>query len=161
MEIKWYQLLFQIINFGILMWLLNRFLYRPIMKIIDARNKKIEDSIKAAEETLKEKEKIAMLKKQAVAEAEKEAVAIIEQARKNGDKTGKQLIAQAQAEAEAAVDKKMQLINESINQQEKELTKKISDLVITTTRQVLKSSLNDQEQRKIIDRQIKELGKVK
>jgi F-type H+-transporting ATPase subunit b len=161
MEIKWYQLLFQIINFGILMWLLNRFLYRPIMRIIDQRNKKIEDSIKAAEETLKEKEKIAMLKKQAVDEAEKEAVAIIEQARKLGDKTGKQLIVQAQQEAEAAVDKKMQLVNEAMNQQEKELTKKISDLVITTTRQVLKSSLNDQEQRKIIDRQIKELGKVK
>ncbi len=160
MEIKWYQLLFQVINFGILMWLLNRFLYRPIMKIIDQRNKKIEDSIKAAEETLKEKEKIAMLKQQAVAEAEKEAVQIIEQARKNGDKAGKQVLAQAQAEAEAAVEKKMKLVDESINTQEKELMKKVSGMVIASAEQLLKG-LSEQDQHRIIDRQIKELGKVK
>jgi len=69
MEIRWYQLLFQIVNFGILIFLLNRFLYRPILKIVEDRNKKIEDSLKAAEATLKEKEKINELKKLAAAEA--------------------------------------------------------------------------------------------
>ena len=72
MEIRWYQLLFQVINFGLLIFVLNRFLYRPILKIVEQRNKKIEDSIRAAEATLKEKEKIAEIKKQVVAEAEKE-----------------------------------------------------------------------------------------
>ena len=47
--------MFQLINFGVLVFVLNRFLYQPILKIIELRNKKIEDSIKAAEETLKEK----------------------------------------------------------------------------------------------------------
>ena len=157
MEIRWYQLLFQIVNFGILIFLLNRFLYRPILKIIEARNKKIEDSLKAAEETLKEKEKINELKKLAVAEAEKEAVKIVETAKHQADLSGKQILSQAQEEAEAAVTKKMELLNDKLAQEEKRLQGRVADLVIITTRQVLKSSLGKEEQKRIVDRQIKEL----
>ena len=157
MEIRWYQLLFQIVNFGILIFLLNRFLYRPILKIVEDRNKKIEDSLKAAEATLKEKEKINELKKLAVVEAEKEAVKIVEAAKHQADLSGKQILSEAQAEAEAAVAKKMELLSDKLEQEEKRLQSRVADLVITTTRQVLKSSLGKEEQKRIVDRQIKEL----
>jgi len=159
MEIRWYQLLFQIVNFGILIFLLNRFLYRPILKVIEARNKKIEDSLKAAEATLKEKEKISELKKLAIAEAEKEAVKIVEAAKSQADHSGKQIIATAQSEAEAAVTKKMALLQDALDQEEKRLRLRLADLVVATTQQVLKSSLGRDDQKKIIDRQIKELGR--
>src|SRR3990167_153398 len=126
MEIRWYQLLFQIVNFGILIFLLNRFLYRPILKIIEDRNKKIEDSLKAAEATLKEKEKINELKKLAVAEAEKEAVKIVETAKHQADLSGKRIINEAQAEAETAVVKKMELLNDKLAQEEKRLQGRIA-----------------------------------
>src|SRR3972149_3295968 len=121
MEIRWYQLLFQIVNFGILIFLLNRFLYRPILKIVEDRNKKIEDSLKAAEATLKEKEKINELKKLAVVEAEKEAVKIVEAAKHQADLSGKQILSEAQAEAEAAGAKKMELLSDKLEQEEKRL----------------------------------------
>ena len=160
MEIRWYQLLFQIVNFGILIFLLNPFLYRPILKIVEDRNKKIEDSLKAAEATLKEKEKINELKKLAVAEAEKEAVKIVEAAKHQADLSGKQILSQAQAEAEAAVSKKMELLSDKLAQEETRLQGRVADLVITTTRRVLKSSLGKEEQRRIVDRQIKELKQL-
>lgn len=157
MEIRWYQLLFQIVNFGILIFLLNRFLYRPILKIVEQRNKKIEDSLKAAEATFKEKEKINELKKLAVLEAEKEAVKIVEAAKHQADLSGKQILSEAQIEAEAAVTKKMELLADKLSQEEIRLQGRVADLVIKTTRQVLKSSLGKEEQKRIVDRQIKEL----
>ena len=160
MEIRWYQLLFQIVNFGILIFVLNRFLYRPILKIVEMRNKKIEDSLKAAEESLKEKAKLSELKKQAAAEARIEAVKIVEAAKQEAELAGKQLLTEAQTEAEAAVSKKMELLNDRLEQEEKRLQDRISELVITTTRQVLKSSLGKDEQKRIIDRQIKELKHI-
>ena len=160
MEIRWYQLLFQVVNFGLLIFLLNRFLYRPILKIIELRNKKIEDSIKAAEESLKEKEKIANLKKQAMSEAEKEAVKIVDAAKTQADKAGKQIIAAAQSEAEAAIGKKLVLLNETLAQEETKLRQRIGELVVTTTRQVLKGSLTRDEQKRIVDKQINELRKM-
>ncbi len=161
MSIQWYQLLFQIINFGILVFVLNRFLYRPIIKIISQRNKKIEDSIKAAEKTLKEKAKLEEIKKKAIEEAEKEAVKIIDAAKKDANKTGKQLIDQARQQAETEVDKKIATMTEKLASQEKAITSRITDLVVKTTSKVLKGSLTDKEQKLIIDQEIKKLKHIK
>ena len=160
MEIRWYQLLFQVVNFGVLIFVLNRFLYRPILKIVESRNRKIEDSIKAAEESFKEKAKLSELKKLAVAEAQIEAVKIVEAAKHQADSAGKQIVAEAQIEAETAVAKKMTLLSDKLEQEEKRLQDRISSLVITTTRQVLKTSLGKEEQQRIVDRQIKELKNI-
>jgi len=161
MSIKWYQLLFQIINFGILVFVLNRFLYKPIVNIIKQRNKKIEDSIKAAEATLKEKAKIEAIKKIAIEEAEKETVRIIDKAKLNAGKSGKTIIDKAKQEAGKEVDKKFQLMSEKLADQEAKITQKITDLVIKTTSRVLKGSLTNKEQKQIIDKEIAKLKKLK
>ena len=56
MLIDWYTVAAQVINFAILVWLLKRFLYRPILRAIDAREKRIADSLAEAEETREEAE---------------------------------------------------------------------------------------------------------
>lgn len=160
MSIQWYQLLFQIINFGILILVLKKFLYQPIITIINQRNKKIEDSIKAAEANLKEKAKIEAIKKQAVIEAEKEAVLIVEAARKESDKTSKQILLAARVEAEAEVDKKLKLLTEKLAEQENQITGRITDLVIKATQSVLSNSLSANQQKAIIDSEIKKLAKL-
>ncbi|MBU1499660.1 F0F1 ATP synthase subunit B [Patescibacteria group bacterium] len=160
MSIQWYQLLFQIINFGILILVLKKFLYQPIITIINQRNKKIEDSIKAAEANLKEKAKIEAIKKQAVIEAEKEAVLIVETARKESDKTGKQILLAARVEAEAEVNKKLKLLTEKLAEQESQITGRITDLVIKATQSVLSNSLSANQQKAIIDSEIKKLAKL-
>lgn len=160
MSIHWYQLLFQIINFGILILVLKKFLYQPIITIINQRNKKIEDSIKAAEANLKEKAKIEEIKKQAVMEAEKEAVRIVETARRESDKTAKQILQAARAEAEEEVDKKLKLLTEKLAEQESQITGRITDLVIQATQSVLSNSLTAGQQKTIIDSEIKKLAKL-
>jgi len=51
-------LLAQLVNFGILIFLLSKFLYKPVLKMLDQRKKKIAESIKKAEEI--EKKEIAI-----------------------------------------------------------------------------------------------------
>lgn len=161
MSIQWYQLLFQIINFGVLVFLLKRFMYKPIITIIKQRNKKIEDSIKAAEASLKEKAKLEQIKKKAIEEAEKEAVLIIDKAKKQANIEGKGLIDHASKQAKIEVDKKFVTMTEKLAEQEKNITLKITDLVIKATSKVLKGSLTDKEQKQIIDQEIKKLRKIK
>ncbi len=50
-----YTMLIQMVNFLVLIFILNLLLYKPITKIIDERNKKIEDS-KSEVESLDEKD---------------------------------------------------------------------------------------------------------
>lgn len=48
MEINWFTVIAQIVNFLILVWLLKRFLYKPVLKAIDERKKKIEARLEEA-----------------------------------------------------------------------------------------------------------------
>ena len=48
MLVDWFTIAAQIVNFLILVWLLNRFLYKPILDAIDAREKRIADELAAA-----------------------------------------------------------------------------------------------------------------
>lgn len=49
MLIDWFTIFAQIVNFLILVWLMKRFLYKPILRAIDAREKFIADKISDAE----------------------------------------------------------------------------------------------------------------
>lgn len=47
--IDWFTVIAQVINFLILVWLLKRFLYKPILNAVDAREKKVADELKNAD----------------------------------------------------------------------------------------------------------------
>ena len=49
MQINWFTVIAQIINFLILVWLLKRFLYKPILNAINKREKRIESQLKDAD----------------------------------------------------------------------------------------------------------------
>ncbi|MEO6831957.1 MAG: hypothetical protein ABI378_06430 [Chitinophagaceae bacterium] len=49
MKINWFTVIAQVINFLILVWLLKKFLYKPILDAINTREKKITDQLKDAD----------------------------------------------------------------------------------------------------------------
>ena len=49
MKINWFTVIAQVINFLVLVWLLKKFLYKPILNAIDEREKKITDKLKDAD----------------------------------------------------------------------------------------------------------------
>lgn len=64
MLINWFTVIAQLINFLILVWLLKRFLYEPVLHAIDAREKLISDQLSEAEaqktESQKEREEFLL-----------------------------------------------------------------------------------------------------
>ena len=65
MKINWFTVIAQIINFFVLVWLLRRFLYKPVLKAIDERENKIASELKdaKAKETEAKKEQAEFLEK--------------------------------------------------------------------------------------------------
>ncbi len=100
MLINWFTVIAQAINFLILVWLLKRFLYKPILQAIDEREKGIATQLADAEakkaEAQKERddfqhkneafdhERAALLKK-ATDEANAERQRLLDEARKDAD----------------------------------------------------------------------------
>jgi F-type H+-transporting ATPase subunit b len=161
MQIHWYQLLFQIINFGILIFVLNKFLYGPIVKIIDQRNKKIQDGIKAAEKNLEEKANLDEFKKRIQLKAEKEATEILNKARKQATNQSKQIMTESKEETQDLVKKEFENLKEKLKDEEAKMKNRIGGLVVDMTTKVLEETLSSAAQHKIIDRELKALAKTK
>jgi F-type H+-transporting ATPase subunit b len=100
MLIDWFTVIAQIVNFLILVWLLKRFLYRPILDAIDAREKQIAAALADADakkvEAQKERDAFqhkseafdrqrAALLNQATEEAKAERVRLLDAARQESD----------------------------------------------------------------------------
>src|SRR6202044_2685949 len=100
MLINWFTVFAQAVNFLILVWLLKRFLYKPILNAIDEREKGIAAQLAQAEAKRAEaqkarddfqhkdeafdQERVALLKK-AIDEAKAERQRLLDEARKDAD----------------------------------------------------------------------------
>ncbi len=102
MSVDWFTVAAQIINFLILVWLLKKFLYKPVLTAMDNRQQKVKAELEqAATLTLaaeKEKKRYLALQEEARERGKDE----LRQARQDADKLRKKLFQQVEIEAEAA-----------------------------------------------------------
>ncbi|MGQ9464274.1 MAG: F0F1 ATP synthase subunit B [bacterium] len=152
-------LIAQIVNFLILLWLLNRFLYKPILKLFTERSHKIEDGIKTAENLKKQATEAEERHKQYLDEARKEAHRIIEQATKLGDEEKKKIIEMANEEARKIVDKTMQEIATEKQNIMLDIKREVGEMVVALSSSMIKRKLDEKSQRLMIEEAIKEVEK--
>ena len=72
MEFDWTTFILEIINFLILVWILKRFLYRPVLDVIDKRRASIEKTLADAQHTEAEANRVKQQNEQQLADWEKE-----------------------------------------------------------------------------------------
>ncbi len=161
MEINWIQLIGQIINIFILVWLLNKFLYKPLLKIIDERNKRIKEGLELTKKNEEERQKLAQLQKQKLAEAEKKVVELMQKAKQEATTQAKQIIKQAQEQAQQEAEKQRRLLMEELEQEKEKIRQETSELVVKITEKVLADLLDEKRRQEIIAAQLPKLKKVK
>lgn len=156
-----FNLLAQVINFLILFFLLSKFLYQPILKMLDERRARIKASLekeKKIAETLAKLEEMRLAKKE---DARKEAQTIISQAKEIIEKEKREVkekvgetIREAKEQAREEFQKEKEVLMAQFREQ-------VAELVLLTTKQVLKASLGNEEQKKITKDVLKEIKELK
>lgn len=158
MEIEVKQVLLQLLNFGILVAVLGKFIFQPIIKILDQRSKKIADGLAAAENNLKAAAEIEKKQAEKLAEATKKAAALIGEAKAEGKKLTDSMLEEAKAAGAAALDKQRELFRRELEGEELALKKRLTSLIVETTKAVLKDTLKPADLKAIT---AKEIGKLK
>jgi len=100
MIIDWYTIIFQIINFMILVFLLRRFLYGPVIRAMDEREQKIVQREEDAEVKKKEAEQESQALRRKKEELEEQEEEILEQAQTAAEKEKRGLLDQARQEVD-------------------------------------------------------------
>jgi F-type H+-transporting ATPase subunit b len=148
MKINWFTVIAQVINFLVLVWLLKRFLYKPILNAIDEREKKITGQLKDADD-----KKAAALKEQADfnkknAEFDQQKKALMDKVIADTNAQRDKLLQDAKDEANTLRSNLEKAIKESQQNDELANADKTQKQVFVITKKLLKemasSSLEDQ-----------------
>lgn len=137
MTIDWFTFIAQVINFFILLWLLKRFLYQPILNAVDAREQKIATTLlKADERKLEAEQQFNQYqdKKQAIKQKSAE---LLKQAADEASQERERLIDEGRKEADSLRLKQMESLKSSVDQLNQNVRKKTQSQVLSITRKVL------------------------
>ena len=161
MEINVQQLILQIVNFAIIFFLLSKFVYKPILKILDERANKVAGGLKAAEKSIQEQILMEETKQKELVKTQKEVAKILEDAGKKANLLSKTIVDEARSEAQKVVKNEETQLRARLEKEESRLKGEIANLVTDTTKTVLKSNLSAKHQKEIIKSQISDLKKLK
>ena len=137
MKINWFTVIAQIINFLILVWLLKKFLYQPILNAVNEREKKITDELKEADaqKATAQKEKDDFKKKNEDFDSDKKA--LLDKAVADAKAQKQQLLAAAKADANALGATMEQAFKDQHEQDKTALAQKTQEQVFSITRKAL------------------------
>src|SRR4051794_27130013 len=140
--VAWINLFWQAVAFGVLVWLLNRFAYKPIIKILDDRANRIGESMQQAEQIKRDNAAAAQRAQQIISEAQTQTRDMLAQAQQMSQRT----ISAAQAEAREQREKLLADAHKQIEvdtqRAKAELRKEVARLTVLAASKVIGKSLD-------------------
>jgi F-type H+-transporting ATPase subunit b len=145
------------ITFLVLMWVLWRFAFGPIARMLAEREGTIRDAIDSARKEREEAEKLLAQQKDALAKAQRDAAELAKRNQQEMENFRAQLTAQARKEADDLVATARKAIGEERRLAVAQLRAEVADLAVAAAGRIVKSSLDEKAQRQLVDEYIQGL----
>lgn len=157
-NVNFWTALFTLLNFLLVLFVGKKYLYGPIMKMIQSRQKEIDDMYSAASSAQEEAQSLRKEYQQKLNDASAAADQMVQQAVTRAQNREEEILRKANADAAAIMDKasadialeKKKAVNDAKNE--------ISGLALAIAGKVVEKELNGADQSAMIDRFINELG---
>jgi F-type H+-transporting ATPase subunit b len=148
-----------VVTFILLLLVLKKIAFKPIMGALEKREKVIQDSLDEAKKTNVEAESLLDGYKQQVANAQDESRKIIDEGRALGEKMKSEIISKAKEESSQILKTTKEEIEREKSRVLVDLRKEVADLAIEATSKVVRQSLNRKEHIRLINEAISEVKK--
>lgn len=149
-------LVFQVVNFTLLLLVLRRFAYRPIVKVLEERRQRIAEGLRTAEELEHAKQALAVQHKKIIAGAYEQAEAIVARGEEAAGKLLKDAETKAAARAEHLIVSAETRIYQDTQRIRAELKSELLTLVALATERIIHSKLDKQRDADLIHQAIRE-----
>lgn len=154
-------LLAQVINFSIIMFVLGKLLYKPILNMLAKRKKEIEEGLRLTEAMRQEEEKLELKKQKMLENSRKEGQVLIEESRKQAKAEEKEILDEAHRQAEQIIAKAHVDIENARAVMEKEVRASAIELAVAMSKKLLMNVLSNDDKHKLIGKHLKELETVR
>lgn len=156
--INWKLFLAQLINFGIVLFVLWKWVWKPVTANMEERTRKIEESLINAEKISKEKNEFAAWKEAEISKARQEATAIIGEAKIQAESVRNQILEQAKQEQQALLEKGAKELAQQKAQAIADAKSELADLVVSATEKLIREKIDKNIDQKLITQAMKELN---
>lgn len=141
-----------LIIFGIVLFILRKFAWKPILNALSEREESIATALNSAESARKEVEGLKADNDKIIAEAKKEKDIILKEAKEMKEQIVAEAKNQASLEAQKSIEQARQQIQSEKNAAIGEIKKQIAELSISIAEKVIKKELSKSgEQEKMVD----------
>ena len=155
LSLDW-NLLFTIVTVLVLFIILKHFFFEKVHKVMEDREKYVNDTLSNAEEKDREaEEKLAMYNAQ-LANAEDEGRKIIKKARDDAKSQAKEIVDEADAKARALMEHSQKEIRREKYNARKELQDEVSNLAVLAASRIIEKEITAEDQQDIINKVLEE-----
>lgn len=149
--------IWSMVTFVLLIFLLYKFAFGPLMALQKQRQDEIHSSIRESERLREEAHTLLEDYKTQLASARQESEDILERARKVGESTKGEILVEAKAQAERAIEKAHEQIERETRQALQEIKSDIAALTLAATEKVTKKTLTEKDHLDLINEAIAEI----
>jgi len=149
----------EILSFGILLWVLYKYAFPPILETLDMRERKIRESLEQAERHRVEAEHRMQEYEAKLNAASREAEAVLIQAKERAQRLLDENEQRLAAEAERVKGEATREIDQERRKAIQEIRSQATDLALLVAEKVVERSLNDADHRRLADEAIAAVAK--
>jgi F-type H+-transporting ATPase subunit b len=150
-------MIWTLIAFAIAMYVLSKLAFPRISEALDKRQKAIDDSIDSAQHTREEAEKILAEYRERLKEARAQSEEIVQRARQTAEAQEREGKERAQELASEAAKRAERDIEAATKRALGEIRREVADLTIMATEKVTRKTLDDSDQKRLVEEALGEL----
>ena len=139
-----------LVTFLILAFLLARFAWKPLLALLDERERTVKDSLEAAQKARAEADETLRRNQEFLANARRETAALLEAGRRESETLRAEILTQARKEALELVEQGKKQVQYEQKQAMQTLRAQVADLAIGAAERLIHSELDDAKHRELV-----------
>jgi F-type H+-transporting ATPase subunit b len=152
-------MIFTIVTFLLLVAMLKKFAWKPILEALEGRETKIRSDVERAEKANADAEALRQQYQAQLVEAQKNIQSMVAQAKADGERLRADLVGQAKAEAESALEKGRRDLSNETERLRGELRKEVASLSVNIAEKILQRAVDPKVQEAVLADALKSMGK--
>ena len=150
-------MIWTIVSFAITLWVLKRYAFGPVQKLIDDRRDRIRQSIEEADRAREEARSLLEEHRALIGQAKGQAEEILAEARKIADAQRERLRGEIEEDRQRRLDETERQIEQATTQALGEIRREVASLSLLAAEKITRKTLTDADQQRLVDEALSEI----
>lgn len=152
-------IIWTLITFLILLLVLRKIAWKPILTALDNREKEIADALNKAEQAKEEAQKILEENQASLAKAEEESKKVIDQSKAYAENLKGQMLKESKEQAQKIIDDATAEIERKKNAAFEDLKNQIAEISIQAAEKIMKENMDADKNKQIVKKYLSDISK--